>query len=396
MVQLIAPSGKVVEASPAAGNHPLAPALTVGETLRNGSRISTIRSTATAKGLNPARKLRVLAEGSPQAPGWTVVVAASLTQTDEAVHRAQLLLLAGSLLAIVLAGTGAWLLAGAALKPVESMRKEAERIAATGSNGLLGMPRRDDELASLAGTVNALLASQRAALERQRAFTADAGHELRTPFTVLQAQLELADRPGRTRDQLRQAVRDAAGEAERLAHLAEDLLLLSRMDADQPLVVEPVDMDDLMNEVAQVGSSRGVARAIQVSLRQSTRPGGGTTIAGDRSRLRRALDNLVDNALRAAPEGSEIILSTIWRHDEVAIEVHDHGPGFPESFLPRAFERFSRPDSARGSYEGGSGLGLAIVGAIAAAHGGRAEVANDAEGGAIARMVVPLRRRALL
>jgi signal transduction histidine kinase len=234
--------------------------------------------------------------------------------------------------------------------------------------------------------MNELLGRQQRALARQRAFVADASHELRTPLAVLQGELELAARPGRGVHELTAAVRNAGTEAERLARLTNDLLLLARSDEDQlSLRPERIDIGSLLGHSAELAGSRLTAAGL--TCRVDVRPG--TCADVDADRIRQAVDNLVDNALRFAPDGSVIVLAARAAGADLDIEVRDDGPGFPASFLPHAFERFARPDSGRSRGDGGAGLGLAIVRAIAAAHGGVATAGNKPGGGAVVRLRLP-------
>jgi len=232
--------------------------------------------------------------------------------------------------------------------------------------------------------MNELLGRLHESLHRQRAFVADAGHELRTPFAVMQGELELASRPGRDPEEISAALGRASQEARRLTRLANDLLLLARSDEEQlELHLEPVQLRALLIEsrrsLAGSGEKAGVSCRVEAD--------GELTALVDRGRLRQAMDNLLLNALRFAPSGSEIVVSATARGQDVVLEVTDSGPGFPVEFLPHAFERFSRPDSARAG--GGAGLGLSIVQAIATAHGGRASVRNEEGGGATITLELP-------
>jgi two-component system, OmpR family, sensor kinase len=236
------------------------------------------------------------------------------------------------------------------------------------------------------GTMNELLGRLQRALARQRALVADASHELRTPLAVLRGELELAARPGRSRQELAAAVRNAAAEAERLARLSDNLLLLARSDEGQlALRRERTDIGRLLGLSAELAGSRlaesGVICRVEVPP--------GTYADVDPDRIRQAVDNLVDNALRFAPAGSVIVLAARAEGAGLDIEVRDDGPGFPAAFLPYAFERFRRPDTSRSRDDGGAGLGLAIVQAIAAAHGGVATVRNEPGGGAVAGLRLP-------
>jgi hypothetical protein len=203
---------------------------------------------------------------------------------------------------------------------------------------------------------------------------------------VLRGELELAARPGRGQPELAAAVRSAEAEAERLARLTDDLLLLARSDEERfGLRLERTDIGDLLGRSAGLAGSRLAAAG--VTGRVDVPPG--TYADVDADRIRRAVDNLVGNALRFAPRGSVIVLAARAAGQDLEIEVSDDGPGFPPGFLPHAFERFARPDSGRSRGDGGTGLGLAIVRAIAAAHGGVATVANKPGGGALVTLRLP-------
>jgi two-component system OmpR family sensor kinase len=222
-------------------------------------------------------------------------------------------------------------------------------------------------IASLAGYA-AAEARLRAALERERSFVADASHELRTPLAILKAELELAARAGRTREELEDAVRSAAEETDRLTALAEDLLVIARVDDGAlPIRPAPLQAGDVLDTVAARFPGRARASA-PAELR----------VDADPLRLQQALGNLVDNALRHG--GTHAELAAVRADGHVELHVRDDGPGFPPAFLDAAFDRFTRADAARG--RGGAGLGLAIVDVIARAHGGEAGARNDPAGGA--------------
>jgi signal transduction histidine kinase len=248
------------------------------------------------------------------------------------------------------------------------------------------VPGTRDEIAALAGTMNELLGRLQGALARQRAFAADASHELRTPLAVLRGELELAARPGRSRDDLAAAVRSAAAEAERLSRLTDDLLLLARSDEDR-LSLRPAttDIGELLARSAGTACSRLAAAGVTCHVDAPD----GLLADVDSDRIRQAVDNLLDNALRFAPRGSVIVLAARADGPDLGIEVRDDGPGFPPGFLPHAFERFRRPDTGRSRDDGGTGLGLAIVRAIAVAHGGTASAASKPGGGAVVRVRLP-------
>ncbi len=297
-------------------------------------------------------------------------------------------------IAVVVAGLGSWWLSGAALRPVERMRRQSAGLARHDDGTHLAVPHTRDEIASLASTLNELLdrqrqalSQERQALERERGFVADAGHELRTPLATLRAELELAGRPGRDRDQLADAVTSAAGETDRLIRLAEDLLTLARADGSGGFLrPRPTDLAEVTAAAARAASAVGDLRDVDVVVDAPPH----LEADADPDRLRQALDNVLANAVRHSPEHGVVTLTVTRDESRVLFSVADDGPGFPEDFLPHAFERFRRADTARARSDGGSGLGLAIVETIAHAHAGRTRAANRQEGGAVVEIELPL------
>ena len=226
------------------------------------------------------------------------------------------------------------------------------------------MPRSRDELSRLAETLNEMLARLEAAFEHERRFVDDASHELRTPLALLRTELELALRHPRSREELERALRSAAEDTERLSRLAEDLLLFARVDEGRlPLRCVEVDAEEAARRrrrTLRVAGARGRTRALRVDVCRRSE------VDADPARIEQALGNLVENAL--AYGAGAVVLSARAEDGRVELHVTDEGPGVPPDFLPRAFDRFSRADEARGG--GGTGLGLAIVDLIARAHDG--------------------------
>jgi signal transduction histidine kinase len=310
-----------------------------------------------------------------------VVVGASLEPKAEALESLLTELLVGGPLVLALASLAAYALAAAALRPVESMRREAEAVSAAEPGRRLPLPPARDEVARLGATLNEMLARLEAALARERRFVSDASHELRTPLAALRAELELALRRQRTPAELEAALRSAADETDRLSQLAEDLLVLARSEAGVlPVRRAPLRVVELLTAVQEryATRARGSGRAIEVDAP------GDLELAADRLRLEQALGNLVENAFRHGR--GRILLAA--RACDGAVELHvlDEGGGFTEGFVEQAFEPFAREDRARSSP--GAGLGLAIVDVIARAHGGAAHAAN-ANGGADVWLALP-------
>lgn len=315
-----------------------------------------------------------------------VVVGASLDEKDETLSSLLLLGAIGLGGAVVAAGAAGYLVAGVALRPVEAMRRQAEDIGRAGGPRL-AVPAVDDELSRLATTINAMLDriasaqdGERAALARQRRFVADASHELRTPLSIIKSEIEVALIRDSDRDELVAALESTAEETERLIRLTDDLLLLARADEDQlQLRVAPVPLTDLMESVARRrGPNAGrQGRSVRVE------PGQLSIVDIDRTRMERALSNLVDNALIHGR--GDVVLTWQMVTGAVELSVRDFGPGFPDGLTTSVLERF-----VRGARTGdGAGLGLAIVAAITQAHRGSVRIAG-ADPGAIVRITLPI------
>ena len=329
----------------------------------------------------PARMLAV-----PVADGGVLVVGASLDDQRTTLGRLATALAIGGPLALILAVGVTWLLVGWTLRPVESMRAEAAAISAGDPGRRLPVPGTGDELARLAETLNAMLDRLEEAIERERRFVDDASHELRTPLSNLKAELDLALRRSRTSDELERALRSASEEADRLARLADDLLVLARSDRGRlPIRREPVDVAEMVGGTVDSFAARASERGVGIDVHVP----GELRADVDELRMRQALGNLLDNGLRYVPAGGRVSVAAEREDGSLRLEVRDNGPGFPAEFLPVAFEAFARPDASRSRPEGGTGLGLAIVAAVAQAHGGTAEAANLPGGGAVVVLSIP-------
>jgi two-component system, OmpR family, sensor kinase len=303
--------------------------------------------------------------------GAVFAVGQSLDDRDETLSGLAASFAVGGPIAVLLASLLGYLLASAGLRPVEAMRRRAGEISLTHDGERLPLPAAQDEVRRLGETLNAMLDRLRRSFERERRFVADASHELRTPVAVIRAELDAALRAGGHDEQVREALVAALEECDHLAQLAEDLLFVARAaEGELPIRREPVEVRPLLEGVrARFGDrAREHGRDLRVD------GGDGLRIEADELRLRQALGNLVDNALRHG--AGEIVLRARRGalDGAVELEVADHGPGFDPDLANRAFERFTRGDAAR--TRGGTGLGLAIVRAIAEAHGGRAEIVD--------------------
>jgi two-component system, OmpR family, sensor kinase len=369
--QVLDPRGRVLEASPRLGVHSLLSA-------------SEIR--ATAHGtllLTRGEDSRLFARRLKTSPPVVVVAGVDLDQRENAIETLGAALLIGGPLALLLASLAGYGLASGALRPVARMRERAQTISAEHPEGRLPLPAAQDEIYRLGTTLNAVFERLEHALKHERAFIADASHQLRTPLAIIQAEIEVALRKDKPKSELRAVLESAGEEAERLTRLAEDLLLIARSeDGGLPLATERVEVGELMSSITERFGARGHEAGRRISV---TVPNG-IAVTADRESLEQAISNLVDNALRYGD--GDIELRAAGSERAVELHVSDAGAGFPDSFLPRAFDRFSR--GSRGRAGGGTGLGLAIVAAIARAHGGEVGAANGGPlGGADVWLTLP-------
>jgi signal transduction histidine kinase len=243
----------------------------------------------------------------------------------------------------------------------------ARDIQATDLSRRIELPGPDDELKQLADTFDAMLARLDAAFAAQRQFVADASHELRNPLAIIRTNVDvaLAD-PRADPEDLRHTIAVVKRASDRMARLVDDLLALARRQ-EPTLEHEPVDLGAAVAEASDDFVVPAAARNIVLD-RAIAR---GVTVTGDRDALKRAVANLLENAVRLAPEGSRIRLATGSEGDRAWVAVADEGPGIAPEDQPHVFDRFWRADKARSRADGGTGLGLAIVRQIAESHGGR-------------------------
>jgi two-component system, OmpR family, sensor kinase len=293
-----------------------------------------------------------LADIGGVAAGGAVVVAASTRDLDATLASLHLFVLVSGLAAAGLAAAAVAMLMRRALRPLGQLADAAAQIERTGDpRRRLPAPPTTDEVGRLASTLNAMLASLERARENERRFLADASHELRTPLTALRGNVAYLARHGATPE----LVSDLEQGAERLARLADDLLVLAREEAAQA-PAEEVRLDELARGEAERGADVDVEAGDTVA------------VCGDRAALARALENLVQNARRYGPPGGRITIAAGQADGVARLSVRDEGAGLQPYEAERAFERFWR----RGHGTSGSGLGLAIVRATAERHGGRA------------------------
>ena len=376
--QVLELDGSIYDASNALRDKPL---LTPAEVRAAAGRKQTILSRRNPFEAEPARLLATPV--SAQGRRLLVVVGTDSDDRDQALRSLLLLFVIGGPVALLLASLAGYGVASAALAPVEQMRRKAAQITDHTPGERLPVGRTDDEIARLGTTLNTMLERLERSFARERAFVADASHELRTPLAILKTEIELALREGRTPAELVEALRSAGEETDRLAELAEALLIIARADGGG-LALAPAALrsDELLEDVRTRFAARLRTDGRELVVDDDT----AAALTGDRRRLEQALGNLVENALQHG--AGTIHLATHAGARQVELHVRDEGPGFPPEFIADAFERFTRADPAR--TRGGSGLGLSIVQVIADAHGGVARATNHPDGGADVWIELPL------
>jgi signal transduction histidine kinase len=325
---------------------------------------------------------------TPSGPA-VVVVGSDAETLARARSRARLVMYLAPPIAALALGVAAWVLVGAVLRPVTDLADEAARLSMSRPGRRLPTPAGDHEVAALATSLNALLDRVEGAMAAERQFLDDASHELRTPLTVVRGEVELAqlalgECTTASLEQARQSIDAAAREAVRLTALAEDLLVLARLDRGElRLRRHAVNLRRLADDVvARLGTQRPTTTVV----------GDDVLVNADRQRLEQVLGNLVANA-RTFARGRVLVTVLAGGAGGARIEVADDGPGFPDHLARSAFDRFRRADRARGGRRvgtEGTGLGLAIVAALVEAHDGSIEAWNGPPlGGAVVTVRLP-------
>jgi signal transduction histidine kinase len=294
---------------------------------------------------------------------------------------------------ILVSIAAAYLVVGNVFSPVDQLINEVEAITDGRSlHRRLPADSSNDELARLSLTVNAMLTRLETSFAALRRFTADASHELKTPLTVLRADVERTMHPQTNRGERMVALEEALQEIARMSDLVNSLLTLARADEGRfDIHRTPVDLEPLLREVYETAVILGEDAGLTLSLTSLE----AATVMGDRTRLRQLLLNIVTNAIKYTPRGGHVELSATRRGgggDEIAISIRDTGIGIAANDLPHVFDRFWRADRARSraSERGGFGLGLAISQWIVQAHGGTITVQSRLGRGTVFTIVLPI------
>lgn len=315
-----------------------------------------------------------------------LVVSRSVRELQASLARTLLLLAIVSVGMLIVGGLLSYWLAGRVLRPVSIIAGLARSLSEDDLHLRVDLIVPEDELGELVATFNGMLGRLEGAFVSLRRFTADASHELRAPLALMLSQLEGSLQKARTKDEYRRVLEAQKNDVEHLSRLVDQLLILARADAGalRP-ASELVDVPDLLHET----EARWYSAADQKGCHLSVSAPDWGQLRGDPALLRRVLDNLVDNALRYAPQGTGVRLLASRVEGAWNIDVADEGPGVPREYRSHLFERFARPDGARTPDDGGAGLGLALSAAVARAHGGDLSLLDEDTGGAVFQLHLP-------
>ncbi len=318
-----------------------------------------------------------------------VVAVCSIAPLHESIDRIRGLAFVIAPITILLVGIGSVRIARRALKPLERMAQDIDRIDVGSQMMKLQVPRTNDEIEKVAESFNALMDRVSKLIDAQRNFVMDASHELKTPLTVIQAEIEMLQMKPNLTSEEKENLRHLVDEVEYASKLAVDLTYLSRLESSV-ITFAPIDLHPVITEV--VAHHNPVARRKRVALNVDVQPE--CFVGGDVDLMKRALSNVIENAIKYSKRGDKVLVTGRAWPDRTRFEitVEDSGPGISEDELPRVFDRFYRTKSARGGGEKGSGLGLSIARRIVEQHNG--DISIESSPGEGTRVVISIPRAA--
>ncbi|MEO6048823.1 MAG: ATP-binding protein [Candidatus Kapaibacterium sp.] len=317
--------------------------------------------------------------------GRRLVIVGSLDRLEKRIGYLRDIILSTIPLTLLICGIGGWFLARRALAPVREITATASAISSTNLDQRVKVGKTKDEMSVLATTFNDMISRLDHASTVQNRFVADASHDLRTPLTIIQAELELLLRRNDHAPEVRQVLERISSESDRLSQLASDLLFLAKVDANQLNAVEEiVRLDELLAEcVSKLGAVAGRRSiALRIVIDEPVE------ICCNPPMLERALINVIENAIKYSPDSGVVIVRLESAEGKARVTVSDQGEGIPQEDIPRVFDRFFRSDRARTT--SGSGLGLAIVKSVIDAHDGTIGIESAAGTGTSITISLPV------
>jgi two-component system heavy metal sensor histidine kinase CusS len=319
------------------------------------------------------RTWRILRAGTPDESGVLHEVLLDRWTDQQTLHHYRRELIIMLPLAFLLCGIGGYLVARGGLAPLQSLARRMEAIRLDSDHEPVRIPRAPTELAVVIQSFEAMVARIRSGHDRLTRFAAELAHEFRTPVHVMRQQTEVALLSDRSPEAYRDVLRSTLEELDDLRRLVEDTLLLARAEDPQAVIDRQTlalgaELRDVADYLEPSAAERGVGLAVVDP--------GAVVLTADRMLLRRALVNLVTNAIRHTPSGGRITLSGARQDGQVTVEVRDSGEGVPADILPHVFDRHVRASETKGDLPTKSGLGLSIVRGIMRLHGGTADIAS--------------------
>ena len=380
-IQILAPNGNVVFKGEDV--IPLPPVSQ--EALEEVAGGEPVYDTVTGPNGSPVR--RVLVPIKRQGDVRFVLQAeASLDLVQRTLRNLMGLLILCSVAAVIAAWAGSGLLARKVLKPLKALSRTAEKISASSLRTRLSLDAPYEEFRQLVEAFNAMLDRLQKASESQRSFVDSAAHELQTPLTVLQGNLEVSLQKMRTADEYREALITNLEQVERLMALTKSLLTLARFAGDRPPVrLAPLALEPVLRELIEDLVPLADDRTIRLTFESEPV----LLVQGDEQKLKQLFINLLDNALRYTDPGGAVVVRLSGTPEEVRVAVQDTGHGIDAAHLPHLFERFYRVDHSRTRDVGGTGLGLSIVKEIADSHKGSITVKSELGKGSTFKLVLP-------
>jgi heavy metal sensor kinase len=329
---------------------------------------------------------------SPGLPRWIVRVGVSFAPIEADIQRLTAQIAMIGLVAILLTPIGAFFLAGRATQPIATIIDTARKMQPQSLRERLPSRGTRDELDRLADTINGLLDRIHAYINRNREFTSNAAHELRSPLAAIRSSLEVALDTDRSIDVYKSLLADVLEQCEELSNLVNQLLTLSETDAGLALgAEESVDLAELVERSVQMFQGVADVTGVRLTLVPAN---GETRVRGQTSRLRQVVNNLIDNAIKFTPPGGHVTVRLGASHSNgrVLLSVADTGEGIAPADLPHIFERFYRADRSRRRTDGprGTGLGLSICEAIVQSHGGELTVHSELARGSTFTVSLPM------
>ncbi|HSF10878.1 MAG TPA: ATP-binding protein [Nitrospirales bacterium] len=380
-IQVLSPNGEIIwKGAAAIVRSPITDIL-----LSQVQRGQIVHDTIYLVNATPVRRVSVPVPRQSE-PQYIIQAETSLRFSQEALSSLFILLAGFSSITVAIAWLGSDWVARKALSSLKALSAAAENVTGPPFQKPLLLDPPYQEFSRLTNAFNAMLDRLQKIFEGQRHFVDHAAHEMQTPLTVLQANIEVTLQKARTVIEYREALLTNLEQVERLGTLTRSLLILARFSDDRyavqlvPLELEPL-VQDLISELMLLAKDQ------QILLTLESQPV--PLVMGDRERVKQLLINLLDNAMRYTSPGGTVVVRMGLKEDYVAIAVEDTGVGIEPEHLPRLFDRFYRTDTSRVKNSGGTGLGLPIVKEIAEAHRGTVTVQSEIGNGSVFTLLLP-------